>query len=202
MSEDLEGHLHERFMQALAPLMIAPIGRQPAEVRLAGIVRAGVNESRLMLVTGDSAPARVAVAFRLTRDERELDIHAAFDWIRTLTRADLADVAGERDSHGYVIIAAEELGFSAAHGATRYDSDYFTLLRMMLYGGSVWFREVFSLAGYLLIGSQRHRLYIRNSTTNVVTGIELPLTDTDGSVYPGMGGTFPTILTSLWRMMS
>ncbi|MEU4563908.1 hypothetical protein AB0F72_36485 [Actinoplanes sp. NPDC023936] len=193
MSTEQEDHLHERFLQTVAPLMIEPIGGPPAGLRLAGVVRAGVNETRVMLRAG------VAISFRLISQERELDIHAAFDWIRDLTPADLVGVGGERDSHGYAIVAAEEIGFSAGRHATRPDTDYFTMLRMMLYGSSVRYREMYTLAGFLMLESQRHRLYIRNPASGVTVGVDLPLTDAGGEIYPGMGGTFPTLLASVFE---
>ncbi|BAL91290.1 hypothetical protein AMIS_60700 [Actinoplanes missouriensis 431] len=193
MSTEQEDHLHERFLLAVAPLMVDPIGGRPAGPALAGIVRAGADETRVMLRGG------VAVSFRLTTGESELDIHAAFDWIRDLTPADLVGAGGERDSHGYATVPAEEIGFSADRRATRPDTDYFTLLRMMLYGSSVWSRELYSLVGFLIRGPRRHRLYVRDPASGVTVGLDLPLTDADGEICPGMGGTFPMLLASVFE---
>ncbi|MEU8243329.1 hypothetical protein AB0C07_34165 [Actinoplanes missouriensis] len=193
MSTEQEDHLHERFLQTFAPLMVAPIGAGADGLRLAGVVRAGVNETRVLLRPG------VAVSFRLTSGTDELDIHAAFDWIRDLTPADVEGVGGERDSHGFATVAAEEIGFSAARHATRPDTDYFTMLRMMLYGSSFRYRESYTLAGFVIRERLRHRLYIKNAATGVTAGVDLPLTDAGGEIYPGMGGTFPMLLATVFE---
>ncbi|MEV8509485.1 hypothetical protein AB0368_32290 [Actinoplanes sp. NPDC051475] len=199
---DRENHLHEQLLRIVAPLVMGPCGAQPAQVvRLAGIVRAGTNQTRIVLLAGAQAPARIAVEFRLTGDDgTELDVDAAVDWIRTLTHADLAATAGERDSHDNIIVAADTLGFSANHRATEYDINYFSMLRQLLYGGgALWFEDIFTLHGYLLTGPGRHRLYINNSKTGTITGIDLPLTQADGTIWSGQGGSFPVVLPSLVR---
>ncbi|MFI7596717.1 hypothetical protein [Actinoplanes sp. NPDC049681] len=154
-----------------------------------------------MLLAGAQAPAKVAVEFHLTGDDgAELDVHAAVDWVRTLSYADLAAAAGDCDSHGNVVVAAETLGLSASHRATEYDINYFSMLRQLLYGGgALWFEDIFTLHGYLLTGPGRHRLYINNSKTGTITGIDLPLTQADGTIWPGQGGSFPVELPSLVR---
>jgi hypothetical protein len=199
---DRENHLHEQILQIMAPLVMAPCGPPPADVvRLGGVVRAGVNQSRIVLLAGAQAPARIAVEFNLTADgSAELDVDAAVDWLRTLTYADLTAVAGERDSHGNVIVAADTLGFSAIYRAAEYDINYFSMLRQMLYGGgALWFESIYTLNGYLLTAPGRHRLYTKNAKTGAVVGIDLPLTQTDGTIRPGQGGSFPVELPSLIR---
>lgn len=81
---DRENHLHDQFLRILAPLVMAPVGPQPADVvRLGGVVRAGADRTRVVLDA-------VAVEFGLVgADGAEIDVHAAVDWLRTLTRADL-----------------------------------------------------------------------------------------------------------------
>ncbi|MGA5301774.1 hypothetical protein ACPCHT_17730 [Nucisporomicrobium flavum] len=197
-----ENHLHEQLVGVLAPLVVAPCGPQPADaVRFAGVVRAGANRTRVVLLAGASAPVRVAVEFQLIGDDgSELDVHAAVDWIRTLAPADLAAVTGGRDSHGNVVVAAGRLGLSSDRRATEYDVNYFSMLRQMLYGGgALWFEHIFTLSGYLLTGPGRHRLYISDTRTGAVTGIDLPLTQADGTIWPGQGGSFPVELPSLVR---
>ncbi|MEV4703922.1 hypothetical protein [Actinoplanes sp. NPDC049316] len=199
---DRENHLHDQLVGIVAPLVMAPCGPQPADVvRLGGVVRAGVNETRIVLLAGAQASAGVAIEFRLVaEDGAELDVHAAVDWIRTLGFADLDAAAAERDSHGNVVVAADAMGFSPDHRATEYDINYFSMLRQMLYGGgALWFEDIFTLSGFLLTGPGRHRLYITNSRTGAVVGIDLPLTQSDGTIWPGQGGSFPVELPSLVR---
>ena len=199
---DRQDHLHGQLLRIAAPLVMAPCGPQPTDVvGLGGVVRAGADQSRVVLLAGAQAPARIAVDFPLVGERGiELDVDAAVDWIRTLTCEDLAAVAGDRDSHGNVIVAANTLGFSADHRAARYDINYFSMLRQFLYGGGVlWFEEIYTLSGYLLTEPGRHRLYITRADTGAVIGIDLPLTQTDGTVRPGQGGSFPMELPALVR---
>ncbi|XVU21351.1 hypothetical protein ACQPZJ_29270 [Actinoplanes sp. CA-054009] len=199
---DRRDHLHELLIRMLAPLVMAPIGpREVDQVRLGGVVRAGVNQTRVVLLAGAEMPAGVAVEFSLVaEDGSELDVDAAIDWLRNLTAAALGAAAGERDSHGNVVAAAGELGFTVHHRPVGYDLNYFALLRQMLYGGGIlWFEDIYTLDGFLLAGLGRHRLYIKSTDTGTVTGIDLPLTASDGTVRPGQGGTFPAVLPSLVR---
>lgn len=199
---DRENHLHEQLLGIVAPLVMGPCGHQtPQAIRLGGIVRAGANQTRIVLLAGAPAPARIAIEFRLTgHDGTELDVHAAVDWMRALRYSDLISVAGEHDSHGNIIVAADTLGFSASHQAAEYDINYFSMLRQLLYGGgALWFEHIFTLSGYLLTEPGRHRLYVNNTATGTVTGIDLPLTQADGTIWPGQGGSFPVELPSLVR---
>ncbi|MGK5683976.1 hypothetical protein [Actinoplanes sp. URMC 104] len=186
----------------LAPLVMAPLGpRTVDQVRLGGVVRAGADRTRVVLLAGAQAQAGVAVEFSLVaEDGTELDVDAATDWLRTLTAAALRAGAGQRDSHGNVILSAGELGFTPRHRPVEYDVNYFTMLRQLLYGGGIlWFEDICTLEGFLLAGPGRHRLYIKSTDTGMITGIDLPLTAADGTVRPGQGGTFPTVLPSLVR---
>ncbi|MEU8814919.1 hypothetical protein [Actinoplanes sp. NPDC048796] len=91
-----------------------------------------------------------------------------------------------------------DAGFSADRRAGQYDMNYFSMLRQFLYGGGrLWFEDIFSVSGFLVLNPRSHRLYVTEGATGEIIGIDLPLTEADGTVSPGRGGTFPSVLPSL-----
>lgn len=182
--------------------MVDTLGAPPAgAVRLRGLIRVG-DHARIAVTTDPDQRTGYAFEFPLDHADAGFDIASCIDWLRTVTARDLISYAdgSERDSHGNRIVAAVDVGWSAQLRATRPDQNYFTLLSLLLFGGGpLWFEDTYALAGYLLTGRGRHRLYLHDQAAGKVLGIDLPLTAADRQVTPGFGGQLPQELASIIR---
>jgi hypothetical protein len=189
---------YDLLLRAAAPLTVAPLGSTAAPgPRLRGVVRTG-SHARLVVTAEPGQHTGVAIDFPL---DDGFDAAACLDWTRSTPAQQLHTAArssNRQDSHGNRIIAAAVAGWRPDLQPTEPDQNYFTLLSLLLFGGgALWFEDVYTVTGYLLIGAGRHRLYVHDQATSEQLGLDLPLTATGGRVTPGFAGSLPQELASV-----
>ena len=146
----------------------------------------------------------VGCEFGLVRDGQPLCVDAAIDWFR-LTVPDLDPTSGQdegtkrHDSHANLIIDATRAGFVNENRSASYDQNLFGMLSVFVHGGGFsWFEEIYTCHGFMLVDAHTCRVYIQiNAEAGVTIGLDLPLARADGTINPGMGGSFPQELASV-----
>ncbi|GAA0713967.1 hypothetical protein Drose_25940 [Dactylosporangium roseum] len=205
MVMSLEDGTYDFMLRGVIPLVVVPPGSlPPSGPRLRGAVRASNERARIAVSDDARMTSGVGVEFELSGAGQPLDVRAAIDYVRFVLPGQLDAIRNQPsrryDSCMNVIVEAATLGFSQQHEALHHDQSLYTLLNLMVQGGgSPWFEEFYTLAGFMLVGDHRCRIYIRIMDSGVTYGLEIPLLRRDGKVLQHFGGSLPQELVPLLR---
>ncbi|MBM0274969.1 hypothetical protein [Micromonospora tarensis] len=195
-----------RLLRHAAPLVMAPPGSLPnGGPQLRGLVRVGDEKARVFYCPDTTMTHGTGFEFELLAGDGELDVDAAVEWMRVAASSldswqSAPDVPTFRDSHGNLIVSALDAGFDSTRGLAWYDQNLFGMLSIFIHGGGFpWFEDVYSCAGFMLVGDGRCRVYIRLTASGEMYGLDLPLVESRGGIRPGSGGTFPQEVASVIR---
>lgn len=203
MAEELEDYKFSFLLRRIAPLVMAPPGPlPPTGTRLRGVVRAGRQRARVVFSADERMESGVGFEFALSGDGPEFEIDAAIDWLRVTVGAGLELPIGPTgavvDGHHNTIWNAAEHGFRSTAQDLWYDHNLFSLLSTFVHGGgSPWFDNDYTCAGFMLGPASTCRIYLRITATAEVFGVHLPLARADGTIIAGMAGSLPQELASL-----
>jgi hypothetical protein len=176
---DVADGVFSYFLRNLVALVVDPFSpRDPEFTRLCGVARLDGQRARVVLNAGIRAVPGVAVEFDLTPQQSTFDVPAAIEFCRRLGAAELSRIARSNrtsDSHGNVVVTANDLGFHEQSFEAPRDIALLSLFSVLVHGGGFpWFEEVFSFNGFMLTASDRFRLYLKKTDTNQTLGVEIP----------------------------
>ncbi|MEV1144258.1 hypothetical protein [Micromonospora sp. NPDC049799] len=201
MSTDLEDwdHAHGLLLSAMLPLVLAPPGPNPAiSPRLRGVVRADERRSRVVISHDPAMVSGVAVEVSLPGLYQDWTLHDV-DAVLAHVRALLAGRAGAAspeatlptDCHGNTVVPLPEVSIVGARAAVAPGQELLRLFQLMQRGPirpSV--DDVYTFTGFMLIGEDRCRIYVRVLDTGVSYGLDIPLIDGNGNTILGLSAAF------------
>lgn len=191
----MDEHLFGFLLRRIAPLVVAPVGPlPPAGFQLRGVVRAGHTRARVVFSPDARRESGIGYEFTLSED----GVDAAIDWLRITVSAGVTPTGGVVDSHGNTVGDAAEHGFRPTGLNRTDDHNVFSLLSTLVHGGgSPWFEDEYTCAGFMLGPSGACRVYVRVAATGEVYGLHLPMEEADGTNVSGKAGSLPSVLGSL-----
>jgi hypothetical protein len=205
MDVSLEDNVFGFLLRQALPLVVAPAGsRPPGDPRLRGVVRSALRRARVILSRDPQMLSGIGFEFDLVDDEAEISVDGLIDWLRFeapgLGHTSATDDAPiGQDAHSNSIFDANRAGFSSSSVPVSADNNLFSMLSIFVHGGGFpWFDDIYSCMGFMRLGNDACRVYIRGrSQSDKTVGLDIPLRATDGKIRSGMGGNFPQEIASL-----
>ncbi|MFF0491103.1 hypothetical protein ACFYTQ_18945 [Nocardia sp. NPDC004068] len=171
-------------------ILMSPPGPEPQiSPWLRGVVRPAPGSARIVLSPDERHAPGLAVDYPLDAAQG-LNVAAVLDHVRFAVGPQVSalldrSAVPDRDSYGNTIVPADELDFDNSAELTRWDQNIFSLFTTFLGASIPFFEEDFAFFGFMFVGSNTCRIYIRSAQTRLTYGIDLPLTRADGAPFEG-----------------